>query len=98
MDGMSSHYPFVRSSNFSHFPINPSPSISTNLLHHLFRQKNEMINPDFYLHHQQSSSLDESNRYTPSPNFAHSPSKTKILLKFKEKIFFSSTKSYFFKY
>ncbi len=58
--------------------MNSTPSISTNLLHHIFRQKNEIVNRDFYLHHQQSSALDESNRYTPSPNFTHSTSKNKI--------------------
>jgi hypothetical protein len=86
MNGIPSHYQYVRSSphqhssNLSHFQINSTPSIptnslSTNLLHHLFRQKTDMINQDFYLQHQPSSSIDESNRYTPSPNFIHSPSK-----------------------
>jgi hypothetical protein len=70
-NGVPSNYPYIR--QYQQFQINSTP---TNLLQHILRQKGEMINQDFYVQHQPSSSLfNESNRYTPSPSFTHSPSK-----------------------
>jgi len=88
MNGMPSNYPCIRSLPHQHplnlpqFRVTPSPSIpsnslSTNLFHHLLRQKGELLNQDFYIQQQPSSSLDESTRYTPSSSshFVHSSSK-----------------------
>jgi hypothetical protein len=90
MNGMPSPYPYIRSlpqpyqPAGSHFPTpTPSNSLSTNLLHHLLRQKGEMLNQDFYRQHQPAVSFDEPMRYKPSSNFIHSPRKKIILLYFK---------------
>ncbi len=76
----------------SHYPINstPSNSLSTNLLHHLIRQKGDIRNnQDIYHQFQSPSSFDELTRYTTSPsNFNHSPS--------KKTPFFSNIFSYLF--
>jgi hypothetical protein len=80
MNGMPSPYTYGRTlphQNLSlpSYQINstPSNSLSTNLLQHLFRQRGDMLNQDFYLQHPPNSSFDELTRYTPSPNFGHSP-------------------------
>ncbi len=84
MNGMPSPYTYVRTSPHQNLPLpsyqinsTSSNSLSTNLLQHLFRQRGDMLNQDFYLQHPPNSSFDELTRYTPSPNFGHSPSKTK---------------------
>lgn len=78
MNGAPSPYAYIRTSPHQHYQINaiPSNSLSTNLLQHLFRQKPDLLNQDFYVQHAQAQSFEDSTRYTPSPNFRHSPSKT----------------------
>ncbi|CAF1238641.1 unnamed protein product [Adineta steineri] len=73
MNGMHSQYSYhQRPSNFTQFQVTPSPSmpttsLSTNLHHHLLRQKTELLNQDFHLHCQPSPSLGDPIRCTPPP-------------------------------
>ena len=83
MNGIPQHFSYIRSSphqhtaDFSHFQINSTPtnSLSTNLFHHLLRQKGELLNQDHYFQPQPSSSFDEPIHYPSSSHFVHSPGK-----------------------
>ena len=84
MNGVPSPYAYVHTSpqqNLppSHYQINPIPSNSqsANLRQQLLRQRGDLYNQDLYAQHPSASSFEEPTRYTPSPNFSRSPSKTK---------------------